>query len=83
MTPFTAIFQYHRFFASPKCGGIGGRGVNYINVGKFAKGGPSQELTLDLYVDVFSKALGLAFILIVRFIIILKTKTETHSLQLS
>ena len=25
MTPFTAVFQYHRYFASPESGGIGGR----------------------------------------------------------
>ena len=26
MTPFTAVFQYRRFFASPEGGGIGGGG---------------------------------------------------------
>ena len=30
MTPFTAVFQYRRFLASPESGGIGGEGQLYI-----------------------------------------------------
>ena len=31
VTPFTAVFQYRRFFASPENGGIWGGGVDWVD----------------------------------------------------